>query len=37
LSASRDEFVEALSDVPPKPEAMQQILRINQGRDAGAP
>jgi glyoxylase-like metal-dependent hydrolase (beta-lactamase superfamily II) len=32
LSKSREEFVDALSDVPPKPEAMEQILRINQGR-----
>jgi glyoxylase-like metal-dependent hydrolase (beta-lactamase superfamily II) len=33
LSKSRDEFVDALCDVPPKPAAMEQILRINQGRD----
>jgi len=33
LSKSRDEFVEALSDVPPKPAAMEQILRINQGHE----
>jgi len=26
------EFVAALSDVPPKPAAMEEILRINQGR-----
>ena len=32
LSASRDEFVAALSDVPPKPAAMDEILRVNQGR-----
>ncbi|HEY6562588.1 MAG TPA: MBL fold metallo-hydrolase [Polyangiaceae bacterium] len=32
LSKSRDEFVAALSDVPPKPAAMEQILRSNQGR-----
>lgn len=32
LSKSREEFVDALSDVPPKPQAMDQILRINQGR-----
>ncbi len=31
LSRSRDEFVEALSDVPPKPAAMEEILRVNQG------
>ena len=33
LAKSRDEFVDALADVPPKPEAMEQILRINQGRE----
>lgn len=33
LSKSRDEFVDALADVPPKPEAMEQILRIHQGRE----
>jgi hypothetical protein len=33
LSKSREEFVDALADVPPKPEAMEQILRINQGRE----
>jgi hydroxyacylglutathione hydrolase len=33
LSKPRDEFVEALSDVPPKPAAMDQILRVNQGRE----
>ncbi|HEX2876949.1 MAG TPA: MBL fold metallo-hydrolase [Polyangiaceae bacterium] len=32
LSKSRDEFIEALSDVPPKPAAMEEIIRINQGR-----
>lgn len=37
LSKSREEFIDALSDVPPKPEAMEQILRINQGRQDGAP
>ena len=37
LSKSRQEFVEALSDVPPKPAAMEQILRANQGRQAAAP
>jgi glyoxylase-like metal-dependent hydrolase (beta-lactamase superfamily II) len=36
LSMSREEFVNALSDVPPKPEEMAQIIRINQGREAGA-
>ncbi len=33
LSKPRDEFVAALSDVPPKPAAMDQILRVNQGRE----
>jgi glyoxylase-like metal-dependent hydrolase (beta-lactamase superfamily II) len=33
LVKSRDEFVEALCDVAPKPAAMEQILRINQGRE----
>jgi glyoxylase-like metal-dependent hydrolase (beta-lactamase superfamily II) len=37
LSKSRDEFVEALCDVPPKPAAMEQILRINQGREETRP
>jgi hypothetical protein len=32
LSKRREEFIEALSDVPPKPAAMEQILRVNQGR-----
>lgn len=27
-----DEFIDALSDVPPKPAEMEQILRVNQGR-----
>lgn len=31
LSKSRDEFVNALVDVPPKPAAMEQILRVNRG------
>jgi glyoxylase-like metal-dependent hydrolase (beta-lactamase superfamily II) len=37
LSKSREEFVDALSDVPPKPEAMEQILRINRGRQEASP
>lgn len=37
LSKGRDDFVEALSDVAPKPAAMEQNLRINQGREGGAP
>jgi glyoxylase-like metal-dependent hydrolase (beta-lactamase superfamily II) len=32
LRKSRGDFVEALCEVPPKPAAMEQILRINQGR-----
>jgi glyoxylase-like metal-dependent hydrolase (beta-lactamase superfamily II) len=34
LSMSRDEFIDALADVPPKSAAMAQILRTNQGREA---
>jgi hydroxyacylglutathione hydrolase len=34
LSKPRDEFVAALSDVPPKPSEMEQILRINRGESA---
>lgn len=26
------QFIDALSDVPPKPVAMEEILRINQGK-----
>jgi glyoxylase-like metal-dependent hydrolase (beta-lactamase superfamily II) len=33
FSMSREDFIEALADVPPKPAAMEQILRINQGRE----
>jgi hydroxyacylglutathione hydrolase len=32
LGKSREEFVEALADVPPKPAEMEQILLENQGR-----
>jgi len=32
LSKSREDFVDAVSDVPSKPATMEQILRINQGR-----
>jgi hydroxyacylglutathione hydrolase len=32
LTMPRERFVDALTDVPPKPDAMEQILRINQGR-----
>lgn len=31
LSDSKEEFVEVLIDVPAKPEAMEQILRVNRG------
>jgi glyoxylase-like metal-dependent hydrolase (beta-lactamase superfamily II) len=37
LSMNRDAFVEALADVPPKPAEMEQILRINQGRERAMP
>jgi len=33
LAMARDEFVEQLCEVPPKPAAMVQILRDNQGRE----
>ncbi len=33
LAKSREEFVDALADVPPKPAAMEQILRVNRGRE----
>jgi len=32
LGKSREEFVEALVDVPPKPADMERLLRANQGR-----
>lgn len=31
LAKSRAEFVDALAEVPPKPAAMEQILRLNRG------
>ena len=31
LSLSRDAFIDALADVPPKPAAMEQMLAINRG------
>jgi len=34
LSKSREDFITAVEDVPPKPAAMEQILRINSGRAA---
>ncbi len=32
LGKTRQEFVSALSDVPPKPVGMEEILRVNQGK-----
>ncbi|MEY4576601.1 MAG: hypothetical protein RL701_1304 [Pseudomonadota bacterium] len=37
LSKSRDEFIEALSEVAPKPSAMEQLLRLNRGRARNSP
>jgi hydroxyacylglutathione hydrolase len=37
LSGTRDEFVDALSDVPPKPAEMEHMLRVNQGRSGQRP
>ena len=37
LSMSREDFVQALSDVPPKPAEMERILRLNQGRPQPQP
>jgi glyoxylase-like metal-dependent hydrolase (beta-lactamase superfamily II) len=37
LSKSREDFIEAIKDVPPKPAAMEQILRLNQGRETHSP
>jgi hydroxyacylglutathione hydrolase len=34
LAKSREDFVDALSEVPPKPAAMEQILRTNRGGGA---
>jgi len=34
LSMPREAFVDALTDVPPKPAEMADILRVNQGRSA---
>lgn len=33
LSMPRERFVDALADVPPKPAAMERILRANAGRE----
>lgn len=37
LSKSREEFIDALCDVPPKPAEMALIIRINQGREGNTP
>jgi glyoxylase-like metal-dependent hydrolase (beta-lactamase superfamily II) len=37
LSMTREDFVQALSDVPPKPAEMERILRLNQGRPQPQP
>lgn len=37
LSKAREDFVNALSDVPPKPAEMEHILRVNQGRSGPQP
>jgi hypothetical protein len=37
LRLSREAFVEALADVPPKPAEMARILRFNQGRPEEGP
>jgi hydroxyacylglutathione hydrolase len=36
LSQPRAAFIEALSDVPPKPAEMERLLRANQGRSEAA-
>jgi hydroxyacylglutathione hydrolase len=36
LSKPREEFIDAICDVPAKPAEMEQILRINQGRGTSA-
>jgi glyoxylase-like metal-dependent hydrolase (beta-lactamase superfamily II) len=36
LSCTKDEFVAALADVPPKPAEMERVLRANQGRAEAA-
>jgi hydroxyacylglutathione hydrolase len=35
LSLDRDAFIAALADVPPKPEAMEQVLAFNRGAVVG--
>lgn len=37
LQKSIPEFIAAISEVPPKPAAMEEILRINQGRRESRP
>jgi hydroxyacylglutathione hydrolase len=37
LSCSKAEFVDALSEVPPKPPGMEAVLAFNQGRSPAAP
>jgi hypothetical protein len=38
LSFDRQRFINALSDVPPKPAEMKDVLAFNRGREeAGAP
>ena len=32
LKLSRDAFIDALADVPPKPAEIERILRFNQGQ-----
>ncbi len=34
LSKPRDAFVAAVTDVPPRPAGMDELLRVNQGREA---
>jgi glyoxylase-like metal-dependent hydrolase (beta-lactamase superfamily II) len=36
LSKSREDFVSALSDVPPKPALMEQLLELNRGRSTSS-
>lgn len=33
LALPREEFIDAISDVPPKPADMSRLLRLNQGRE----
>jgi len=37
LSKTREDFVNVLSDVPPKPAEMERILRVNRGRPEPQP